>query len=201
HMRLLGPLVLGGLGVVLAGCEPALPEEGTDPTNNVDAGPPVGVTTAGNADGTRRSVVRAEYSELFAALDLDTERSVPYEENAWDLAFSRFHIRSRGGASGDGGVQVAVVTDAGFDNVTAAQAQWREDQPDGDDAGGDMDTVFERPESWFSYDVMKHLLSPQPWIYLVKSDQGLLYRVQIEGYYDEAGTPGILTLKWASLPP
>src|SRR6185436_9795310 len=133
-----------------AACEPRLPDgwphDGGRPSDDagVDAGPYHYVTFT--PDGGGFSVlVDAMYSSRWTAVDLDAPAEVPFELDQWDLAFQRFHIRARGGASGDGGVQVAVVYDAGYDDVAQAPSgPWLEAQPDGVDENEDLDTVFEK---------------------------------------------------------
>ena len=190
-------LVLVGFG--LAACEPALPDPWPRPQE--DAGTAAKVVTV--AEGAANlSRVDAMSDDTFTALDLDTGAEVPFEPAAWDLAFQRFHIRARGGASGGGGVQVAPLEGTAFDAVTAAPASgWLEDQPDGPDANADLDTVFETAASWYTYDVMTHALTPAPTTYVVRSDQGDHFKVRVEGYYDTAGTPASFTVRWARIAP
>lgn len=188
--------------VALIACEPALPfksDAGASLTadgGTIDAGPVIRVITV---DGV--SKIDASNSRFWVAIDLDTGTEATFEPPEWDLAFNRFHIRARGGASGDGGVQVAVIADAGFDEVTAAPVDgFLEDQPDGPDDNTDLDTVFEVTKAWYSYDLSTHVLTPSPVIYVVKTDQGAFFKVGVTGYYDSAGTPGILTLRSERLP-
>ena len=183
----------------VAACEPALPLPGPDAGVPIDGGTPM-ITFATDA-GVTVAKIDAVENKLWAALDLDRPAEVPFADDQWDLAFQRFHIRARGGASGDGGVQVAIISDAGFDEVVAAPAgPWFEDQPDGPDDNADLDTVFEKVDVWYAYDPMFHTLTPQPLIYVVRSDRGALFKLQLLGYYDRAGTPGNLTLRFARLP-
>jgi hypothetical protein len=199
-MRALLPLL-----VLCAACEPKLPDgwphDGGAVIDDagVDAGPKRYFTFT--PDGGGFSVlVDAMYSDRWSAVDLDVPLEVPFELDGWDLAFQRFHIRARGGASGDGGVQIAVVYDAGYEQVTRApDGPWLEDQPDGPDDNTDIDTVFEKGEVWYDYDPMWHTLTPRPLVYVVKSDQGAYFKLKIDGYYDTAGTPALITLRCATI--
>jgi hypothetical protein len=201
-MRALLPLL-----VLCAACEPKLPDgwphDGGTAVDDagIDAGPKHYFTFT--PDGGGFSVlVDAMYSDRWSAVDLDVPLEVPFELDQWDLAFQRFHIRSRGGASGDGGVQIAVVYDAGYEQVTRSpDGPWLEDQPDGPDDNTDIDTVFEKGEVWFDYDPMWHTLTPRPLVYVVKSDRGAYFKLKIDGYYDKAGTPALITLRYANVAP
>jgi hypothetical protein len=186
-------LVLAAVALALCACEPRLPE-GWPHTG--DAGPTHITFTLDGGYYTLQ--VDATADKTWAALDFDVASEVPFEQNRWDLAFQRFHIRSRGGADGDGGVQVAVVYDAGFDHVThAPMGPWLEDQPDGDDENLDPDTVFDKLEVWYDYEDMYHTLTPRPLVYVVRSDRGEYFKVQLDSYYDFAGTSAMLSLRYA----
>ena len=203
-------LVLLGLPVLLlCACEPALPDgwltRDAGGMGTSDAGVDAGVryVTFTPDGGGFAVVVDAMYSDRWTSVDLDGPLEVPFDGDAWDLAFQRFHIRARGGASGDGGVQVAVVYDAGYDAVTRSPSgPWLEDQPDGPDENPDLDTVFDKGETWFEYEGMFHTLTPRPLVYVVKTDRGGYFKLKIDGYYDRSGTPAVIRLRFAPvLPP
>lgn len=199
-MRLLAPVLL------LCACEPKLPDGwphdgGTVGDAGADAGPMRYVAFTGTGDGGYALVLDSQYSNRWTAIDLDRALEVPFEEDRWDLAFQRFHIRARGGASGDGGVAVSFV-DAGYAAVTQAPpGPWLEDLPDGDDENMDLDTVFDKAAVWYEYDEMFHSLTPRPLVYLIRSDQGAYFKLKLDGYYDSHGTPAIFTLRYAPVAP
>lgn len=198
-------LSLSLLLFTLAACEPPLPQP--DPTSDggdtgeltADGGVPR-ITTRVEGD-VSVSLVNAMGDDTFAALDLDTGAEVPFVDAAWDLAFQRFHVRTRGGVNGSGGVKVAPLEGADFDAVTVAPVDgWLEDQPDGEeDENKDPDTVFETASPWYTYSTTTHVLSPTGTIYAVRSDLGAYFKVRLEGYYDSAGTPGNITVRWAPI--
>lgn len=193
--RLLPLLVLVGLG-----CEeltvtpgPEVPVDG----GSVDGGiitPPNFETTY--VDGGAITIARALDDVKFIAFDLDTGQEAPFD-GAWDIAFRRQRIRLRGGVNGDGGVVAVPIPDAGFDDITRApDAGYLEDLPDGDDPNTEPDTVFENAESWYSYDVMTHVLTARRVVYVVRSDERRHFKVVIERYYDTAGTPAVFRVRW-----
>ncbi len=195
------------LPVTFLACEPALPlgepAMAMQPATEPDSGTPAQSSrVASRAVGEHMvSTIDASDSKQWTAVDLDEgAREVPFALAQWDLALSRFHIRARGGASGNGAVEVAVLADVSFEAVTAVSASaFRVDQPDGDDANSDLDTVFESPESWYRYDVSTHVLTPRKLVYVIKTDAQRLFKIQVEDYYDEAGTPGFVTMRWQPL--
>jgi hypothetical protein len=153
-------------------------------------------------DGGSFTIARAVSDTQFIAFDFDQSTEVPFVDALWDIAFRRQRIRLRGGVNGDGGVCATPVVDAGFAEVTAIppESTCVFDAADGDDANSEPDTVFENAATWYAYNPMSHVLTPRPIVYVVRSDMGEHYKVAIEGYYDMAGTPAVLQMRWAPMP-
>ncbi|ATB33680.1 HmuY family protein [Melittangium boletus] len=151
-----------------------------------------------NADGTWTTVVDATSSEVWVGVDLDGRTEADAAVDAtWDLAIQRFHVRTRGGVNGSGGVKVAVLEGADFGALSAAPASgYAEDQPN---EGTTQGTVFEREGGWYNYEVGTHKLTPKPLVYVVRSDQGRYFKVRIANYYDAVGTSGVLSFQWAEV--
>lgn len=146
------------------------------------------------SDQVVTTIVNATSETDWLGLDLDAKAHVDAAVDAeWDLAFQRFHIRTRGGANGTGGVEVAVLPSAEFDALTEAPA-------DGYivDAADDK-TAFESGDGWYSYDILWHKLSARPGVYVVRSDAGRFFKLQLLSYYDDAGTPAMVTFRWKEL--
>ncbi|RKG99278.1 hypothetical protein D7X74_39540 [Corallococcus sp. CA047B] len=154
-----------------------------------------------NGDGSFTSVINATEPALWVGLDLDTGKEVSATEDAaWDLAFQRFVVKSRGGVSGTGGVQVALLTDTSFAALTQAPSTgWSTDAADGDDTDTTLDTVFNTAGGWYLYDLKFHTLTPRAQLYVVRSDQGAYFKVELLSYYDDAGSPANLKLRWAKV--
>ena len=184
------------------GCErlELTPEPEVDAGVLVDGGTsrPRFVTTA--FDGGFLTIAQATDEVNFIAFDLDHAEEAPFVDEKWDLAFRRQRVRLRGGANGDGGVAAVPLVDAGFSEVTTApDAGYLVDLPDGPDDNTEPDTVFENAETWYSYNPMTHVLTPRPIVYVVKSDEGQFFKVSLGAYYDKAGTPAVLELRWAKV--
>ncbi|NMO14824.1 hypothetical protein HPC49_00770 [Pyxidicoccus fallax] len=154
-----------------------------------------------NGDGSFTTTVDASGRTDWIGLDLDLGKQVSATEDAvWDLAFQRFGIRSRGGVSGTGGVEVAVLADKKFAEVTQAPASgYATDAADGADTGEDPDTVFQAGDGWYAYDMTTHKLTARPRIYVVRSDARAYFKVEMLSYYDDAGSPAVLKLRWAKV--
>lgn len=190
------------LFTVLAGCAPRLEPRPFDAGTPVNAGELDGgqLTSQSLFDGGRSLVVDATSGARWVHFDFDTAREVAEGEPGWDVAFLRFSIKTNGGISGDGGVEVARLDAGTLDEVTAAPpGPWLVDAEDGDDEGTTADFAFLQEEAWYAYDSRYHTLTPRRFVYVVRSTQRELFRVRLRGYYDAAGTSGVMSLDWSAL--
>lgn len=178
------------------------PEPGPGTETPIDGTPTDWFRHSPQEDGTVTTVVDATDGAAWRALDLDTRQTVDASSQAgWDLSFQRFHIRTRGGVNGTGGVVVAVVTDP-FESISTAPASgYREDVADGADTDSEPDNVFETEGGWYSYDVTTHTLTPRAQTYVIRSDAGRYFKLQLQSYYDQAGSPAMLSFRWKQVEP
>lgn len=152
-------------------------------------------------DGSVVTRVDATVEGEWQHVDLD-DGLASEDERAWDMAFSRSFIRTNGGATGPGGVQVAALALEPFADVTRAPdegfAADREDSEEDTDAV--PDNVFNSgPEDWYDYDVMRHELTPKDITYVIASTERRFFKFRVESYYDAAGTPAKLQFRWAEI--
>jgi len=160
------------------------------------------VTHAENGDGSTTTQVDASSETDWVYLDVDSKAEVTAAEASWDVAFRRTKIMVDGGVSGGGGVEIAIAPDGDFGAMAAAPADgYFTDAADGDDADADPDLAFAREEGWYSYDPMTHVITPRERIYVVRSTDGAYVKVQLNDYYDDAGTSGFPTFQWAPIDP
>jgi hypothetical protein len=198
------------LALLVLGCAEKIGGDETD-AGTPDAGawtggdlpPSSGAFTHSVTDGVVTTVVNAADASAWQHLDLDTGLSVEPAEG-WELAFSRFRVRINGGVTGTGGVQVAALEGQDFDALTQApESGWTVPEPDGDaDDDDEPDNVFNNGESdWYDYDVETHTLTPRDVTYVVASTEGAFFKLAIETYYDDAGSPANLRFRWAAIDP
>ncbi|RMH39585.1 MAG: hypothetical protein D6689_16075 [Deltaproteobacteria bacterium] len=200
-------LVAAGLAV--AGCADDIgpdPSAGADAGTGTDADVPGRIAHTDNGDGTTTTRVDASREGVWVYLDLETKAEVdpatPDDSDDWDLAFQRFKIKSNGGASGTGGVEVAVLPDADFDALSRApEVGYIVDAPDSDDDDEDPDTAFLGGDGWYDYDPSSHTLSPRDIVYVVRTVEGGYFKLQMLDYYDDAGTSGFPTFRWGPVEP
>ncbi|MDO9015315.1 MAG: HmuY family protein [Deltaproteobacteria bacterium] len=146
------------------------------------------------------TVVDASASDQWVYLDLDRGEQAGDAMAGWDLAIQRFKVRSNGGVSGDGGVEIARLAGARFEDVIEApMTGWLRDAVDGDDANSDPDYVFDQEGAWYAYDPMDHSLAPRDLVYVVRTTERRAVKLRMLGYYDGAGTSGVVSLRWQEL--
>ena len=63
----------------------------------------------------------------------------------------------------------------------------------------DPDYAFEQGDGWYAYDVASHVLTPRPLVWVVRTGDATAVKVAIEDYYDDVGSSGVFTLRWAPL--
>jgi len=109
----------------------------------------------------------------------------PPDTAGWDLAFERFHVIPSG--------EIANLGRARFDTVRAAPAAGYVRTTLG------RDTVNAVTNAWYSYSYLSHLLVPKGDVYVVRTTDGHVAKLQILGYYCPGPTPGCLTFRYGWL--
>jgi hypothetical protein len=194
-MRMLQRSVLL-LGLWVTGCAPDLrqdhPFDGEAPS-----GPLVEVTP--QEDGSQLALIDATNKSAQVFFDIDEGRELKTDEaldtNAWDLAFQRYTITMNGGGGNPtGSVKVAVLEGGSWDALTSAPAEGYQQDA--------SEPVFNGVEGgWYFYDITQHrLVSREELLYVVHSSSGRYFKLQLLSYYDGAGTPARLSLRYQPLP-
>jgi hypothetical protein len=184
--------VLGALG--LAACAGELEPKSETPDSETTEGSP------SQQGGVRALQIDASDEAEWVYLDLATGEVTDTADPAWDLAFRRFRVAANGGASGGGSVALAVLPDGDFDaETTAPVSGWRLDGEDGEDADTEPDTAVQQLGDWYDYDVSTHVLTPKKAVWFVRVGGERAYKLALEGYYDAAGTPAQISIRWAEV--
>jgi HmuY protein len=180
-----------------------------DPNAVLDGGIPVRTgkfKNTGRSDGSLVSVVDATDMNEWQQFDLDTGTAVE-GDSGWDLAFTRFRIKTNGGVTGKGGVYVVALEGQSFDALEKSPnmgfaADRVDSVGDAGDADMDPDNVFNSGDAdWYDYNVMTHELSPKDITYVFASTEKRFFKFRIEQYYDSAGTPAKFKFHWKQIEP
>ena len=191
-------VMLLSLGTLAMGCAGDLSNAPTDSEDNGN------IVNTDKGDGTTTTQVDASADDSWVYMDLESKSEV-FPENPegsadWDLAFQRFKIKSNGGVSGTGGVQIAALSNTDFSGLTQAPSSgYMSDQEDSSDLDSDPDYVFLGSDPWFSYSSSDHTLTPRDVIYVLRSVEESYYKIQMVDYYDAAGTSGFPSFNWAEV--
>lgn len=142
--------------------------------------------------------------ERYIYYDLDASQTVapddPQSDENWDLAASRYRIKTNGGISGSSMVIVARLEKIDFESITnAPEGEYLQDEADGSDEDEDEDLAFLVNEGWYAYNERDHSLTPQPVVYVLRSTAERYYKVQVLDYYDDVGESGELTFRYAPI--
>lgn len=188
---------------LLVACNTLQPDPG-EPTLS-------GIVVTDEGSGLYRLDVDASDESSWVLFDFAKRAAATGDD--WDVGFKRFLVKTNGGVSGEGGVRVAAVAGASFEALTRAPVDgWTEDRP-GEDAPtdkpdeileSDIDHAFNQPNDasengWYLYDPTDHTLSAADLVYVVEARDGKFYKVAFERYYDDAGSPAILTLRFGEV--
>jgi len=160
------------------------------------------VESMDGGDGSIHTRIDATKSDLWVYLDLETNAevfpAVPGTSTAWDLGFQRFKIITNGGISGAGGMEVAALPGASFDEMThAPPSGYLVDQPDSADEDPDPDYAFLANGAWYTYNLSTHTVQVRDIVYVVKTVESGFFKLQLTDYYDDAGTGGHPAFRWA----
>ena len=186
-MRRRNHLVLGALLALAACSEDLAPEPEAQPDGGVL---PSHVTTVDNGDGSFTTSVDATAMDAWIGFDFQSGGEAAESTTSWDLGFRRFEVKSNGGTSGEGGVEVAIL--AGADFATLARAPldgWSSDTAEA--------SPFNAGDGWYAYDINSHVLTPRDLIYVIRSAEGAYFKLEFTDYYDDAGTSGYPAFRWA----
>jgi hypothetical protein len=175
-----------------AGCAtaPGIPEDA-----RALEGAPATVESGGG--GEIVAAVDATSEETWTYFDLDGSGIVqvadPFEESTWDLAFQRFNVKSNGGSSGNGNVEIAV---SGTDDFTqplpTGSLEWYSDTGSGDR----ISYAFAADGNWYKYSFATHTLESRRMVMAVRSTEGVVYRLQMLTYYDQFLIAGFPTFRY-----
>lgn len=184
-----------------SGCEGSLSDQlkGQEPA--VMTGQNGRITNTLESSGAVVSLVDASDMMSWVYVQLATGTEVkpqdPLHSSDWDLALQRFQIKVNGGINGQGGVEVALVTNTAFPALTTApKTGYVTDQTDSADEDTEPDYAFLQTGTWYNYNPMNHVLTPKEQVYVVRSATGSYYKIQMTGYYDQAGSSGFPAFRW-----
>ncbi len=167
----------------LLACLPDLSER----LERVDTAAPVDTAEVADPDGPVS--VELDATDYTAWVDLDLDLT----GGDYELQFQRYLVA----LNPETGVEATWIDGVDFDAVGVddlPEQGWQVDLPD-QDGDGEPERVF---DDWYLYDSSDHSLSPVDRVYLIRSPYGS-FKFVFESYYNQAGTPAKLLLRWQRL--
>lgn len=173
--------------LLLLACAASIAPQGDDTGS-------AGSLAAGDAVIDATSETDWVYLDLSAAALVTP--ATPEDSAEWDLGFRRYKTKLNGGISGTADMAVVPFFETDYNTALAAPTGgWVTDVADAD-ADGDPEYAL---DTWFDYDSDTHQVTPADVIYVVRDAAGELLKLQFLEYYDDAGTPGFVHIRWGPL--
>lgn len=185
--------------LMLLGCAGKLHEGVTAPTDS-DAG----ATTEESVDPSDdhavdrgEASIDAQASEHWAYFSLESGDTVTARE-AWHLAFQRYKIRLNTKLISGEQVEVARLDGVRFEEVSEIpESGFHTDE---DEGGAEPRYALSYgDDTWYAYDPNDHSVTARPFVYVVRTGAQRHFKVQFLSYYDDAGTPAVIRLRWEAL--
>jgi len=166
------------LSVLMFACSK---DKSTTPT-----GPDDTATSTWVADGGYwRSLVDATSSDHYVYFSFATQDTVTLtdeqaaDDDSWDIAFKRYHIKLNGGISGAQNVVGADLEEIGSDNGTDFAAVIDTSDMTGHSWVEDGYNLI--VNEWYSYNPQTHQLVPTNYVYIIKDAEGKYVKFQVIG--------------------
>jgi hypothetical protein len=122
--------------------------------------------------------------EQWRFVDLDQGRLLVSPDTAgWDVALRRYHIRASG-----------AIADLRQVELTGLAPTL----PGGSVAPGDLD-VEPAIDRWYHYSMWSHLLEPNDHVYVLRTSEGHMTKLQVLSYYCPGLQAGCLTIRYEGL--
>lgn len=175
------------ISVLLLACAASIAPEGSDSGST-------GSVSAGDAIIDATSETDWVYIDLSEATMVTP--ATPEDDAGWDIGFRRYKAKINGGVSGTADMAVVPYFETEYNTALAEPTDgWVTDVADADE-DGDPEYAL---DTWFDYDSDTHEVTAADVIYVVRDAAGELLKLQFLEYYDEAGTPGYIHIRWGSL--
>ncbi|MBC7658434.1 MAG: HmuY family protein [Chitinophagaceae bacterium] len=168
---------------------------GHSPKSSADKTAMAATGTADIVDTSTKFEVDATNKEAWTYFDLDTGTVVIETDSTWDLAFKRTAIKMNGPT-----VSALNLGVGDFNSILTAPAD-----PFASDTGVPGATsetnglFFHAGDAWYSYNPETHVISSRVFNYIVKTNGGKEFKLNILGYYNADHLPAYVELKYQEL--
>ncbi len=111
---------------------------------------------------------------------IDLDKYIGADDGVWDLGFRRYVIVQNTEVPVSSAINEVTLTELS----SVPEGPWLEDE---------LNTT-QVYDTWYNYNSVTHVLTPQAQVYVVKTSSGSYVGLSINSYYDGVGSPAIYTL-------
>ena len=194
-----GLLVLAGLCALFAtGCE-QVASDGFDPASaTYSPTPPRAVETVEHLTPPTVYTIDARSEGVWVYFDFSRGAVVPVldpKQDAWDLAFKRYVMRTNGGRSNPDG-QGAVLKIPGRDFAAVSQVPGDAEFQADVHPKNRLHPFNPVLEKWYNYSYLANVLAPKPEIYIIRTQDGKYAKLRMLSYYCTGNVAGCMTFEY-----
>ena len=192
-------LVLAGFCLLLAaGCERVATEEFDPASATYSPTPPRPVESVQHLTQPIVYTIDARSENVWIYFDFSRGAVVPVldpKQDAWDLAFRRYVMRTNGGRSNPNG-QGAVLKLQERHLAAVSQV------PEGVDFQADihpknrLHAFNPALEKWYNYSYLANVLAPKPAVYVIRTQDGRYAKMRLLSYYCTGNVAGCMTFEY-----
>ena len=192
-------LVLAGLGLLLvAGCE-RVATEGFDPASaTYSPTPPRPVESVEHLTHPVVYTIDARSDNVWIYFDFSRSAVVPVldpKQDAWDVAFKRYVMRTNGGRSNPDG-QGAVLKLPERDLAAVLQVPEDVDFQADIHPKNRLHAFNPVLEKWYNYSYLANVLAPKPAVYVIRTQDGKYAKMRLLSYYCTGNVAGCMTFEY-----
>ena len=192
-------LVLAGLCILFAtGCE-RVASDGFDPASaTYSPTPPRPVETVEHLTEPIVYTIDARSENVWVYFDFSRGAVVPVldsKEDAWDLAFKRYVMKTNGGRSNPDG-QGAVLKLRRRDFVALSKVPGDVEFQADVHPKNRLHPFNPVLEKWYNYSYLANVLAPKPEVYVIRTQEGKYAKMRMLSYYCTGNVAGCMTFEY-----
>ena len=191
-------VLIGLCALSATGCE-RVAGDGFDPASaTYSPTPPRPVETVEHLTGPIVYTVDARSDNVWVYFDFSRGAVVPVldpKEDAWDLAFKRYVMKSNGGRSnpdGQGAVLKLSRRDFGALSKVPGDVEFQADVH----PKNRLHPFNPVLEKWYNYSYLANVLAPKPEVYIIRTQEGKYAKMRMLSYYCTGNAAGCMTFEY-----
>lgn len=193
------PFVLASVCLLLAvGCERLATDDFDPASATYSPTPPRPVETVEHLTEPIVYTIDARSENVWVYFDFSRGAVVPVldaKQDAWDLAFKRYVMRTNGGRSNPNG-QGAVLRLPKRDFAAVSQVPGDVEFQADIHPKNRLHPFNPVLEKWYNYSYLANVLAPKPGIYVIRTQDGKYAKMRLLSYYCPGNVAGCMTFEY-----